>query len=118
MLLNAIHEKPFYKDQIFEQVDNQMKVINTTYADIVSNLGLEDHIQSLVDYKTPDELGESKAELDKGKKEVDAILASLDTIKNQNDPDQVDIKEKATILANSFQNLIDSAQVEPFQLSF
>ena len=95
-----------------------MKVINTTYDDIVSNLGLEDHIESLVDYKTPKELDESKAELDKGKKEVDAILASLETIKNQNDPDQVDIKEKATVLAKSFDKLIESAQVEKFKICF
>ena len=109
--LTDLIEKFVDKDTIFQQVDDQMSVINNTYDDIVTNLGLAAHIQKLADYQTPSELANAKSELIKGKGEVDAIIESLSTISNVNDPDQVNIKQKATQLATLFDSLLSTAEL-------
>ena len=109
--LTDLIEKFVDKDTILQQVDDQMSVINSTYDQIVGNLGLAAHIQKLADYQTPSELESAKSELAKGKGEVDAIIESLGTISNANDPDQVEIKLKATQLATLFDDLLSSAEL-------
>jgi hypothetical protein len=56
------------KDAIIEQIDEQMKVINDTYDDIVKDLELDEHIKTLNDYSTPSELDEGKDSARRSKK--------------------------------------------------
>ena len=96
--LTDLVDKFVDSDTIFDKIDGQMSRINDTYDDIVADLDLETHISALNGYSTPSELGDSKSELDNGKKEVEAILSSLETIQN-NDAEHIAIKNKATKLA-------------------
>ena len=107
--LTDLVDKFVDSDTIFDKIDSQMSRINDTYDDIVADLDLNSHISALNGYSTPKELGDSKSELDNGKKEVEAILSSLETIQN-NDAEHLAIKNKATKLAKKFEDLISEAQ--------
>jgi len=70
------------KDAILEKIDEQMKVINDTYDDIVKDLELDKHIKTLNDYKTPPELAEGKKQLDAAETQIDDLMKKLDNLSN------------------------------------